>query len=337
MHATANSLASVAPHLVQTGGAAEVDVSRRAFELGWDFAGYAGLQLPEDAGAEMHQGWKEGRRRLKPVHADRYVRKWLSLRHNALRRGRVVDSSVTPELLRQIEPAMCPIVLEPMTVATGGDMDWSVDRVINQGAYALANVAIISVRANRAKGSLDMNGVLDITCRLFGTDERHLGLGWREWARLAAVMTGPHRLATGEMLVLPQCTQTPPGLAINPPQVLQSAIATEALGLSKHHVLARIRETGGAAAHRPLHRLVQAIRHKGIRNRWAFDVWLEPGVFDRFLEWFEKVEMRLPALYRAVVENDGLRRSWINPDKVRSAWSLDTHGYAHDARQLEAA
>ena len=45
---------------------------------------------------------------------DYFVRKCLGLRLNAIKRGMVVDPSVTPDHLRYITDGICPVTLEPL-------------------------------------------------------------------------------------------------------------------------------------------------------------------------------------------------------------------------------
>jgi len=126
------------------------------FEVGWDYASY-GLVLPEDVvNPALSNGFREGRERFrKPIGPhNRFIRKWLRLRLNAVKRGRQFDAGVTPEFLASIATDVCPITREPLTYGTLTDTDWSIDRLINDGGYSCHNLAMMSVRANTAKDKM---------------------------------------------------------------------------------------------------------------------------------------------------------------------------------------
>lgn len=155
--------------------------------LGWDLA-YYGWDPREDAPVDVIEGHTAGKahfgsRRKTP---DRFERKWLQLRQSAIRRGRVVDESVTPEFIASIDHPICPVTLVEMTHSARQDTDCSVDRVNNEGAYSDGNLVVMSVRANRAKGSKTYQALESI---LSGQSEDP-GLSKEEWARLRCIMHG---------------------------------------------------------------------------------------------------------------------------------------------------
>lgn len=165
------------------------------FEVGWDYASY-GLTLPEDVDdPALKTGFREGRERFrKPVGPhDRFIRKWLLLRLNAVKRGRQFDAEVTPDFLRSIATSVCPITRETLTYGTLTDTDWSIDRLINDGAYARKNLAMMSVRANSAKDKKTIEEIVD-QCR--AEDECDPLLKPIEWRRLYSLCSGVH-LGTG--------------------------------------------------------------------------------------------------------------------------------------------
>jgi hypothetical protein len=309
----------------------EAMLSKSWFELGWDFASF-NLALPPRASRDMQQGWKEGTRRTSHRVPTKHELKWLRLRFGALERNKAVDPSVTPALLEAITPAVCPVLTIPLTCGTGSELDWSVDRVFNGAAYSAANICIMSVKANRSKGSLDIHAVCERAAA--AARGRTAGaLSAKEWARLASIMVGPHWVATGEMRGLPQSTIIPIGLSVVGLQVLQQQILSEVLRRGGEGILGRLRDVGSATARKELHRLVQAIRHKASRNRWVFDVWLESGVFTRLLDWLAL----LSAEDRASVTKIMLQRlsgyqCVEAQDDLHYRWALDTGGYRADTR-----
>lgn len=92
--------------------------------------------------------------------------------------------------LNFIDNPDCPITLIELTHGTGGDTDWSVDRVNNDGAYAEGNLVVMSTRANTAKGDKSLLDVISLTA-----DGLTLpGLSVREALRMRSVMEGPCRV-----------------------------------------------------------------------------------------------------------------------------------------------
>lgn len=262
------------------------DSSRRFFDLGWDFASYRGISIPQTAPLSMLQGWEAGQRSRRTLPAACvFTKKWLSLRYNALTRNRTVDASVTPELLRRITLSVCPILVQPMTRATTGPLDWSVDRVFNSAGYCAANIAVISSKVNRIKGAMSLPEVLSAAdaADLTSTSET---LSRREWLRMASIMVGPHAAATQLTFCVPQATPLLPHLALAPSQILQDHIFRAAVSKQDHHTLGRLRSLCSPADLRRLHKMVQVLRHKHGRHLWAYDIWLEPGVFPRFHDWY---------------------------------------------------
>ena len=109
--------------------------------LGWDLAMYGWSPRP-DAADDILEGHTAGSAHFagRTRQPNRFERKWLQLRQNALRRGRVVDEAITAEYVESIDYPVCPVTLCDMTHGTGMDTDWSVDRVNNNGAYADGNL-----------------------------------------------------------------------------------------------------------------------------------------------------------------------------------------------------
>lgn len=303
------------------------DAGRRYFDLGWDFAGYFAIKLPENAPPEMLQGYDEGRRRLTPKEPNRYDRKWLSLRHSALRRDRVVAPGVTPEFLFRITTSICPVTANRMTYATGGEMDWSVDRVFNNGAYAETNLCIMSVKANHAKGCKLLPEVLETVGRAIREQKPVDGLTAREWMRLAAVMVGPHSIGTGEAFCLPQATPVRAYLTTISAQMIQEALLRDVMGKASGKAIGPMRTLCARSSERQLHKVVQALRHKVTRNRWIYDVWLEPGVFVRFHDWYGQLSIEQDMLMCDIAIRAEFKGASPITKKEVGQWALLTDGY----------
>lgn len=156
--------------------------------LGWDLASY-GWTPRDDAPLHVLEGHAEGKARFgtNTKRPTRFERKWLQLRQNALRRGKVVDASITPQFIEFIDYPTCPVTLVELTHSTGLDTDWSVDRVNNDGGYADGNLIVMSVRANRAKS----NKSLRETKELLADWSPLPGLSLQESFRLLSLMEKP--------------------------------------------------------------------------------------------------------------------------------------------------
>jgi hypothetical protein len=179
-------------------------------ELGWDLARF-GWNPREDAPEDVKEGYKAGaahfvRAQRKP---DRFERKWLQLRQNALRRGKVVQPEITPEYFKSIDHPVCPVTLVEMTHGLNADTDWSVDRVNNDGAYAEGNLVIMSTLANRAKAGKSFAEVYRIASET-PDDETFEGMGTRQWRRLASIMVGACATSSDKIAkVFPLFTRIP--------------------------------------------------------------------------------------------------------------------------------
>jgi hypothetical protein len=137
---------------------------RNAFLIGEDYARY-GLAAPEHADTAFIQGYSSKQQQhTRKQTADRFVRKWLQVRFSAWKRNRYVAPEFTPEFLRTIDLLKCPVSGIEFTYGVGAETDWSVDRIDNDGGYSPRNVLLVSTRANKAKGSLN---ILSRSAKLF--------------------------------------------------------------------------------------------------------------------------------------------------------------------------
>ena len=241
MSTTLDLFADTLPAVRDTGPA-----DRTAFELGWDYAHYR-LTPPPEALADGHpvrQGWQAGgavfgNRTLKPTPQ---VRKWLQLRTNAWRRGRVFEGTqVTPNFLAQIDVSVCPISRIALTHASGAGSDASVDRVCNAAGYAAGNLAVMSARANEAKADLGCRDALVVVKQLEGSGLDTLdGLNALQWSRLAVLMSFATLMKHDEAACLPLLVLPPNRLRLlNPVQALQAVVT---LAFTETQAVPRLRE-----------------------------------------------------------------------------------------------
>lgn len=161
-------------------------------ELGGD---YARFKLnPPDLPSRYADYFMEGFRAERHLRGDggephdRFVRKWLQLRLNALKRERRVAKDFTLEAVRRMDVEVCPVTLTKLTHGSAcEDTNWSIDRLNNDFAYAMGNVAVMSTRANKAKGTKTLADVRELSHAAAPCE----GLTPTEWARLEALMFGP--------------------------------------------------------------------------------------------------------------------------------------------------
>lgn len=255
--------------------------------------------------------------------ADRFVCKWLQLRLNALRRMRTVDDQVTPDFLRRIDVARCPITRVDLTHGLLLESDWSVDRINNDGGYARSNLAVMSVAANKAKGNRSFDEVLDRSQRPRMSD----GLLAVEWLRMASLMLGPcfvdpaSRIPLLPLLAVAPCTVQP---AV---QVIQY-VFTKGAGpqAGKNALIKQFRPAcrGEASLHR-LERFAEAM-HRALKHATpCWDAWLRPDVMTAFVAWHRAMDAHAWSLAgRVAARVCGGRR--VDARGLES-WQLERHGY----------
>ncbi|MEJ7688833.1 MAG: hypothetical protein WKG52_18680, partial [Variovorax sp.] len=156
-----------------------IEAGRR---LGYDLYVYRSRREIDRLPASVREGFDHAAARGPAREApDRFTRKWLQLRTQAVVRGRSFDEQVTPLLLQKLDVAQCPVTRVALTHGELKDSDWSVDRLNNDGGYAPNNLAVMSTRANKAKGRRSFEEVQHLAC----LDAPSEGLQPIEWLRMA--------------------------------------------------------------------------------------------------------------------------------------------------------
>jgi hypothetical protein len=167
------------------------------FELGWDYARY-GVMPPigefSDLCQRVNDGYKAGchhfdgtRPKIRFNETEfKYHKKWLNLRLSAFKRARILSDDLTPDYLKIIDGDYCPVTRLPFTHGLGLPTDATVERINNNGGYARGNVCILSLVANKAKGSRSFSEVLRFAISAPANEARE-GLSAKEWARLACL------------------------------------------------------------------------------------------------------------------------------------------------------
>lgn len=253
-----------------------------------------------------------------------FHRKWLSLRLSAVRRGMVLDAAVSPAFLESITPARCPVTLEPLDIQGRSSQNPSVDRLLNDGTYAPANLVVLSLRANRAKGEKTFEDIEKLV--MSGEDQG--GLTAREWLRLLALMHGawsvaPPRNGMDETCIVPMATFPPRHIFTSTCQVVQLLLLQQLTGPHYPEFLRYwllVTAAGGGFVG-DLLALSDMIRIAA-QQEPAFlpDIWQSPEIFGAYFEWY--VQCR-SAIREAL---EGLRASnmdSVDTEGIRSGWRLD--------------
>ena len=321
------------------------------FELGWDHAHY-NVHLPAPYGQEpspLRNGLLAGAATfgLRTLQPTRHVRKWLQLRLHAWLRGRSVELvQVTPHYLQQIDVTHCPITRVPLSHATLEGSDASIDRVRSDAGYAAGNLAVMSAKANHAKGAHGFRAALEHVRRIEADDLGGIGgLSAAQWARTAVLCSFVERLSHAEASTLPLLVLPPNRLRLfNPVQALQAFVSLQLATPGWSHRLSRFEELLPAASRRPfqvffhalLPRVLEASRSGTPHDvRWA----IEDGWRNRLVQ--QRWTAFAGALTEAQCEDLVARASQrklgttrldrVTDDQAVDGWNLDSRGYVPHA------
>ena len=139
------------------------------------------------------------------------------------------DASVPPAFLRRIAPQVCPVTRSPLTRATGTPTDAVVDCANAGAGFEIGNLAVISVQAASARQGRSVEDALDLARQARSDPVREIaGLGPREWARLAALISFTTPLPHDRAAAIALCVLPPARLRlVNPVQALQAMLALQ--------------------------------------------------------------------------------------------------------------
>lgn len=294
--------------------------------LGWDLA-YYGWDPRGDAPIDVIEGHTAGKAHFgsKRKHPTRFERKWLQLRQNALRRGRVVHEAVTPKYIEFIDYPTCPVTLVELTHGTGEETDWSVDRVNNDGAYADGNLIVMSVRANKNKGSKSLAEITDLVAE----GKSLPGLSDIETVRLRCLMEGPcgieNEWERRNVLWTRICRGSTRTNYHNLQHIL--LMATTVNSASRNVVFRKLVSLAHTDSCQSMARLQIAFEKLKLRHKTAqypYDALGDEDFQTILKRWVETIPSSRKALFDAELETlTGARV--ISSETVRS-WSLDTSG-----------
>jgi len=249
----------------------------------------------------LQRGWMSARGRTVRTPASPQVELWLALRTHAWARGRSFeDIQLTPHHLAQLDTSHCPITRELL-----GDDNRSIDRVRDNAGYAAGNLAVMSHRANQAKGSRGHQALIGMaeSCAA-GPITRIGGLAEADWQRLAVLASFVTPLSHEEAALIP--------LRVLPPNRLRLFNPIQALLALAPRVLA-------AAELQEPHQI-----------RWALeDAWSLPLVQKR---WARFALQLTAEQAENLVERAAAKK--LSPvhiqrhDDATDGWALATAGYA---------
>jgi len=324
----------------QSGCSTKVSLnSKVGFDIGWDHAQHY-FRLHDDMHGykDVLDGFNAAKdRKIAMETPDRFVAKWLLLRFNAWRRNRIFDDGVTPEFLRFIDVARCPITDVELTHGTQQETDWSVDRINNDAGYIKGNLIVVSRRANTLKLNYSFQEMAKFAYGNGFEPEKIFGfepLSKIEWARWALVSS--HAIfevdSEGEMYLasLPApCVILPPhGCLNNPSSCLQVAIAYKLYGV----------DDGGTYKHlchvlpKTLRRMLHEIERRGekIRSHGSehLNIWFDPRLFCMFYTFYDQLSDDLISkLMRAFRKSGAISKRSVRVSTEASEWGAGTNGY----------
>ncbi len=336
------------------------------FSIGWDHA-HHGLVPPPGLlleGTPVGQGWRAGRAVFggpahagaRPWPANRHTRAWLALRIEAWLAGTAFDlTTVTPNLLAQIDARSCPVRRVALGGGSGGGLAAAgaagaadapcIERLNPQAAWAAGNLVVLSRAAAQAWRGLSVSDLVfrarhaeaaeaagNVACT---GDDGRTPLDAAAWWRLATLRSFATPLPAADAARLP--------LAVLPPNRVRVLNAAQAL-----QVLLTLRLTGSdwcarlaeVAALLPAHgqridfnlwlgaiapRLLAAQSERRDAARALEEAWLGERVQRR---WQHLVLTLGEAACEAIVRRlasqklPGRRAEWLRGEQAVEGWAL---------------
>jgi hypothetical protein len=258
------------------------------------------------------------------VAPDRFTKKWLQLRLGAFSRDRLFDESVTPEILMKIDVAECPILRVQLTHGAQTSTDWSIDRLNNDGAYALHNLAVMSTYANSKKGNHSFEEVYEFSRRTTSTG----GLEPVQWLRLASVMLGPCFAEKPDAIpTIPLVTPIPLHTARFSTQVMQQLFTLMARRLSGRNALVKqFKKVCKTERSREQLVCLADSMHFGLKGlEYPWDVWLSDRVMQALIDWQNSLDENARAAATVIAMNNA-PVAQFKMGELRS-WNLKGGGY----------
>ena len=286
----------------------------------------------------LQRGWMAARGRAVRTPATPHVELWLALRTHAWARGRSFeDIQLTPHHLAQLDVTHCPVTRDLL-----GDDNRSIDRVRDDAGYAAGNLAVMSQRANHAKGSRAHLALTDMAASCAaGPITRIGGLTEADWQRLAVLTSFVTPLSHEDAAQIPLRVLPPNRLRLfNPIQALQAFVTRQLATPGWSARLGRLESLLPTDTLRTdFNRFLLALAPRVLAAnelqapheiRWALeDAWSQPLVMKRWTRF--ALQLR-PEQAEALVERAAAKK--LSPVHVQrhedatDGWALATGGYA---------
>jgi len=286
----------------------------------------------------LQRGWLAARGRPVRTPAGPQVERWLALRTHAWARGRSFeDIQLTPHHLAQLDTTHCPITRELLD-----DDSRSIDRVRDDAGYAAGNLAIMSRRANQAKGDRSRQALTDMaTSCAAGPITRIGGLAEKEWQRLSVLASFVTLLPHEEAAQIPLHVLPPNRLRLfNPIQALQALVTRQLATPGWSARLSRLEALLPTDQLRTdFNRFLLALAPRVLAAnelqqpheiRWALeDAWAQPLVLKRWVRFALQLTAEQA---EGLVERAAAKK--LSPvhiqrhDDATDGWALATGGYA---------
>ena len=221
--------------------------------------------------------------------------------------------------------------------------DASVDRVRNDAGYAAGNLAVMSTKANHAKGATGFRGALQ---RVQQIEAEHLpgldGLTAAQWARVAVLCSFVEPLDHSEASTLPLLVLPPNRLRLfNPVQALQAFVSQQLLTPGWAQRISRFEDLlPGKALKRDFKSFFMALLPRVLEGgrlydphtaRWAIeDAWRASLVQQRWSAFARALDAaRCEALLVKAAARRLTTRSIVptHADAATDGWNLATRGY----------
>jgi len=286
----------------------------------------------------LQRGWLAARGRPVRTPASAPVQQWLALRTHAWARGRSFeDIQLTPNHLAQLDTEHCPITRELLD-----DGSRSIDRVRDDAGYAAGNLAVMSRRANQAKGDRNQQALADMaTSCAAGPITRMGGLAEKEWQRLAVLASFVTPLPHEQAAQIPLHVLPPNRLRLfNPIQALQTLVTRQLATPGWSARLSRVEALLPTDTLRTdFNRFLLALAPRVLAAnelqqpheiRWALeDAWAQPLVQKRWVRFALQLTAEQA---ESLVERAAAKK--LSPvhiqrhDDATDGWALATGGYA---------
>lgn len=285
----------------------------------------AGLRIDQKAPAAYRDAYLEYQGpRTRLTYFDTKV---LSLRLSAVRRGMLVDPSVTGDLLERMTDGRCPVTRQKFKMGGGqSPSNPSVDRLVNEVSYRAGNICVLSQLVNRAKGELTFEEV----SYLAESGARHQGLAPVEWMRLTSLMYGAWARAhkQADPYLLPLAVVPGPGLFTSTSQVVQMLLTRhfgrKGAADDETRFWLSLTEKSGCEAQTFLTMRDLLVGALKVEN-YAGDAWLHGEVFESFVSWYNACSAEVVPAVEASLERQQQRVA--NPVAV-TQWP-DSSRYHH--------